>query len=698
MKIQELSAPVQGQTFVRPSKMNILIADASGSMYWAMNQLARDTTERVNSLPQGDAVLIGLFSSQGWFKWITASELNKAEDYKLVERVIQQEFHTRGTTCFSEIMGNVPKALEPYLAKYPVVSLTFMSDGHPVVYDTQKEIKDLMSAANLVKNYLTSGAVVAYGDYANRALLSDLAKNLGAEFVSAQSVEEIGGTFARLSGAKAAKKKKVAVPKKGLVFAMEGPAVSALDNTAGEVEVPETSQVLVYDGSLDTKELGSEASVYGAALALVVMGEIDEALKVMSDLGDVAIVNQINNALTNAEMKKAEDLMRAAITDEGQRFTAGKKPGCLPPDDAFDLMDLIEVLQSDDSCLFYPYSDSFVYKRTGRRSVVDPKYPKFQPDKSTGVPLSHVTGHSSELNLSVGLNIRGSIKLPEAVIFEDKTQLNRKDVGLPEEYPTNIFRNYSLISNALPVVTSLPVNCSYETYKKLLDKGVHVDAFMAAPGDPSYVIDLTSVPACNKARGKKATNWTWMAKQAIESLKIGSQLKVYKAKKVELDPEGDADKPAALSDEAASFLEACGVTVKSGVFNPPSTQEEATDVLDVRTFEVKIAKSSSVSMKDFLEMMAGKKKINAVGDLMKVAYDDIIRDMPQAKGAAIEWLKAKITDLTKQKRKIDAELAAAKFAVILGGHWNRHFNEDSVKFTVDGWDVSLVVGTTQKKI
>jgi hypothetical protein len=189
-----------------------------------------------------------------------------------------------------------------------------------------------------------------------------------------------------------------------------------------------------------------------------------------------------------------------------------------------------------------------------------------------------------------------------------------------------------------------------------------------------------------------------MAKQSIESLKIGSQLKVYKAKKVELDPEGDADKPAALSDEAASFLDACGVTVKTGVFNPPSTQEEATDVLDVRTFEVKISRSSSVSMKDFTEMISGKKKINAVGQLMKVAYDDIQQNMPAAKGAAIEWLKTRITELTKKKRQIDAELAAAKFAVILGGHWSRHFNEDSTSFSVDGWDVTLQVGTTQKKI
>jgi hypothetical protein len=83
---------------------------------------------------------------------------------------------------------------------------------------------------------------------------------------------------------------------------------------------------------------------------------------------------------------------------------------------------------------------------------------------------------------------------------------------------------------------------------------------------------------------------------------------------------------------------------------------------------------------------------------MKVAYDDIQQNMPAAKGAAIEWLKTRITELTKKKRQIDAELAAAKFAVILGGHWSRHFNEDSTSFSVDGWDVTLQVGTTQKKI
>lgn len=702
MKVQQLSAPQGDTTFIRPSKLNIMIGDASGSMYWAMGQLAKDFTDRINALPQGDAVLIGLFSSEGWFKWIATRELSSQADYDMVTKIIDKEFYTRGMTCFSEIMGDVPQAIKPLLSKFPVVSLTFMSDGHPVVSNTTKEIKNLMDAADLVKNYLTSGAVVAYGDYANRQLLGELAKTLGAEFVSAATVEEVGAAFARVSGGKATKKKKVSVPKSGVVFAVENGAVAPLDNSSGEVSVPETSSVYIYDSGV-AAGLGEEADVYAAALALLVMGQIDESLKVVSDLGDVAVVKSINNAITNAELKKSEDLLRTMILNPDLRFMDGKQPGCLPPDDAFDLMDLIGLLQNDDNCLFYPYNPSFNYKRTGRKSTVDPKYPKFQADNQ-GVPLSHVTGHSSELNFSVGLNIKGSIELPDSVEFEGGETLKLSDTGLEKTYRTNIFRNYSLVSNGLPAVTALPITCSQETLDKLAESGVQVDKIINtpdAPGKPgtfAWLVDVTSVPVCNKARGKSSCNWQWMADQAVESLRIGSELKVYKAKKAELDPDGESDVPVELTDEQAAYLEACGVTVKTGVFNPPSKQEEATDVMDVRTFEIKVAKSSSVTMKDFLAKVGTPDKLNAVGKLMLVAHQDIEANMPKSKGSAIEWLNGKIKDLTKQKRALDAELSAAKFAVILGGHWAKHFNEDSTALTSNGWDVTLQVGTIQKKI
>jgi hypothetical protein len=148
MKIQEISKATTG-TFVRPAKLNIFIIDASGSMYWAMKQLAVDTIKRISALPAGDAVVLGLFSGQGWFKWIAARELSSKGDYDMVAKLINDEFYTRGTTCFSEIMKDVPQAIKPLLSKFSVVTLTFMSDGHPVVSNVGLEINNVMNAADV---------------------------------------------------------------------------------------------------------------------------------------------------------------------------------------------------------------------------------------------------------------------------------------------------------------------------------------------------------------------------------------------------------------------------------------------------------------------------------------------------------------------------------------------------------------------
>jgi hypothetical protein len=83
---------------------------------------------------------------------------------------------------------------------------------------------------------------------------------------------------------------------------------------------------------------------------------------------------------------------------------------------------------------------------------------------------------------------------------------------------------------------------------------------------------------------------------------------------------------------------------------------------------------------------------------MKMAHDDIEQNMPTSKGSALEWLTKKISDLTSQKRSIDAEIAATKFAIVLGGHWFKHFKEDQASFQVNGYDVTLVLGTSTKKI
>jgi len=683
--------------FKRPSKLNVLIADASGSMYWAMSNLAADTKERVTNLPAGDAVLIGIFSGEGWFRWILQTELNTDADYALARQVIDREFHVRGTTCFSEILADFPRAVAPMLQKYPVATMTFMSDGQPVVRDTRMEIANALQAAGVIGQYIVAGSVIGYGDYANRDLLGKLAQAAGAELITAKTIQEVGEAFSRNSGSPASKKRKVKIPQDALlVFSMDQQLVAPLSQKQNEVQIAEEADVYAVQTADDLRAMPQtedpERVMYAVALGFLAQGNADNALQALSTLGDVHMVRVLGNALTNAELAEAEGLLRTALVDPNARFKGGRTVGCLPDPNAPDLLQVLDTLMADEHALFYPTHEDFKYKRSGRKSRNKDGYPKFIPQDGVGVPISKLVGNSKELNLSVLARIPGTIPLPE-----EAGDVKRVDTGYDANYQTFVWRNYSLIVNGLPQVEILPCSTGEATFLKLRDLGV-IDPQALWEDGEVYNIMLSYVPVCNRARGENATDWTALARMEIESLKLGAQIKVLKAKKKELDPEGEAAKPLDLTDAQVKFLDAVGIRLSDMSYSPPTVQEDATDVQTVRQFEIKVAKTSSITMQVFNEAVEKGKALNQIGQWMKVGYDLIVAQMPKTKGAALEWLDQQITGLLTAQRNLDQKINNQRFAVAVGGHWARHFKEDEHAMVVDGLEVKLVFRQVEKDI
>lgn len=678
--LQEISKGVSIENYVRPKKINVLVSDISGSMSWIMRQLANDVMLRIDQLPQGDALLLGVFSSKGWFRWICARELSEKDDYEKCKAVVKEEFYARAMTCFSEILADVPQALKPFLVKFPVVSFVFFSDGVPTTFPLEKEDAAIEVAAKALAPILTSSVILSYGDYSDRRRLAKLAQMLGGEFVATDNVIDIGESFERTARKQTTRRKKVKLqPKTEFAFTLtpDG-SVSTIDTKQEEVLVDE--QAAVYSWSQQFAKTNQQPTAtidvqYAACLALLNDGRPDDALNFLSIIGDVAMVEALGSALTNAELSRVEQMIREAVTDETKRFIKGKQINCLPKEDAFDLLDCLNLLMSDESCKFYPYHPDFKYKRIGRASKTKDGYPKFKADANTAVSLSEVVGNQSELNLSVRVTIPGTIELPEFATV-DGVRLSRDTIGLSAEFTTHIFRNYALISNALPSTTQLPICVGAEVGKSLVEKGL----LALLPNEKEIVVlNLANIPVCNRQRGKEATDWQMMADLAYESLRYGSALKVLKAKRDELDPGRESEQSIEYTGDQAKFLAACGVDRK-GAYSPPTIDEPATDVLEVRVMEAKIDKGSSVTMKDFQLMLEGKKKLNFVGELMKVGHDLIVNKMPKQKGEALVWLKDKIAEFTKYKRDLDNSLNARRFACALNGSWVKSFKEETAEF------------------
>jgi hypothetical protein len=709
MPICQLASATATGTYVRPSKLNIFIVDVSGSMGWAIDRLATDTIARIRRLPHGDGILIGIFSSEGWHRWPVTRKLNSDHDYIAVEEAIRSSFYVRNMTCFSEIIADTPRAILDFSDTHLFRTFVFMSDGYPVTSNNAKERYNLEERAKELKSYIDAGAVVAYGDYADRHMLSKLASILGVEFVSTDTVEQIGETFSKKAQGKERKRKKVKVNQDSkFIFSMEKDGtVAALKQEDGAVLASETSDVFSFDVtakpfSLQDRDVATAQEIlYGAALALMQDNKVDDALEVLSGVGDVALVRLLSNALTNAELAKTEEALRQAIANPNARFTEGRKPGCLPADDAFDLFDLLEQLIHDDEARFYPQHPDFHYKRIGRRSKVKDGYPTFVADANISVPFARLTGHVSELNLSIGVSIPGAVALPDDFARGHEGNgdkwFSREEVGLEKNYRTNIFRNYALIANAIPTVTKLPVSMSAATHRVLVKHGVIRNHHAYTPGDV-VTLDLSRIPVCNKKRGRDATDFETIAALALESLRLGSMLKVFKAKRDELDPQRVGERPVSLTDAQYEYLDACGFR-RDGSFSPPTEQAESTDVLDVRVFEVKVDKGSPVSMKDFVLMVEGKKKFNFVGNLMMEASKHIMLNMPlQSQTKALAWLHKEIDIHESAKRQVDASLNARRFAVALTGAWTKHYATDEAVINVDGHPVKLAFRTIQKKI
>lgn len=669
---------------------HIWIVDQSGSMGWAVDQMARDMVVHLKEIKHGDTITVGYFSGVGdWRWWVKGTRLNNPSDYEAVSQVLLKNSRSRNTTCFSEILADVPTVIRDVAPFADSVELVFLTDGHPVVPNYDREHRAIFTAIKEAKSQISTGLLVGVGDYYNRPLMVEMAQALGATLQHADEIKQFSQRLGEIV-VKAGKKRTTITLPKGAeaAFAIENGRVViyAVDNNT--VVAPTGTTVYFVSKDADksqvkapvaSKTLDPYQPMYATALLHVQNGDVTEALSVLSDIGDVGIVNQLSSAMTNKEMADVEASLQEAATDLSKRFLQGQKKGCAPKEDAFDLMDLLNLLQNDKEARFYPYHSDFQYKRIGRASKTLPGYPKFIPQSDVSVPVSSLIGNAAELNISIGVNIPGTVELPDEV-----NGMTLQSVGLPKQFDAHIYRTYNLIANALPNVTKLPVSVGYDTFLKLHENGL-VPVLAEWHRGEVFVLDLNSVPACNRARGKSSCDWEYLARTAVQSTILGNRLKVLKDKLNELDPDKEFKRPVTMTETQQKFLDACGIK-PDGTYAPPSEQQEATDVLTIRTLEVKVEKASPVTVKDFQLMLKGNKKMNFVGEQMKLSDDEMQKAMPNSTGAAIQWLNTRIEELKDEKRHLDADVNARRYAIALGGYWKKHHPNPEAEYVVTSPD------------
>lgn len=698
----------------KPKNVNhIFIYDRSGSMYGLLGTLAKDLKQRLRTVQTGDTITLGWFSSPGEYRFpLKGLKISGDEDFKALDKVVDANSTTLGSTCFSEILADAKDVVKDLSPLGNTFALTFLTDGYPTVWPYEKEVKAIHKAIDDIKGEVAASLLVGYGNYYNKELMADMAERFGGSLIHSSDLKTFPVAFQQFMEKSRNTEPRMEVElaarpsRDGVVFNVSGGDINVYQVENGMISFAPTRNATDYLYVItdkapkggdeitvnpkivaDTTEERLVKAAYAAAYTLVQRTKSDVAIDVLGKLGDVALIDRVNNAFTNTEYGAAEQGILDAVGKPQLRGLNGFKKNYVPKPDAFCVLDAMELLMQDEKAEFWPEHEEFDYKRIGPPQKTDDKYPKFQPNKDSRCQMSKLVWHGEKLNLSVLANIKGHIDLTKFKTEDGKTY---KGVGLEKTFETSVFRTYTVIKDGFLNVDKLPVSMSKQTYQKFLDEGIIDPEHNRHYEGRAYVLHLDRLPVMNRATAEGKTSAKRLAELALLENKLCAQQKVLNWMREQIEPKVDRGLGLQVTPAQEDFLKEVGVT--KGGYRPPSEKGETTDFYMAKEFELKIKGCSSLpKVDDVIKKIGEKKNLTLSQQLI-------------ADGLAYAKSAEKLTNSTKKLAEIDRlleetktqinivrpKIQRTKFAVILGKKWFDEFtSREENTLTVDGCEVTF---------
>ena len=676
---------------------HIWLFDRSGSMSGTISDLVDTMVDKLKTLTDGDTLSIGWFSGERQYDFILKGHtINGLKSIDAITAILQKYASTVGCTCFSEILHKTDEVIADLKALNSDFSLVFFSDGYPVVSNLQHELTSITSAIAKLEGKLTSALVVGFGGYYNRELMTDMASQFGGTFVHSADLKQYSESLTEFIGNAAAygRKTKVNVGRNAMaVFALNGSTVvSYRPDAVGVINyaAPKKGGALYVitdknPGNLTDASTWSVIvpadyrAIVAAALTLNQRTKSAQALECLGALGEVALIDALSNAFTNDEHGKAETLMRKAITSPKERYLKGSNTHYLPKDDAFCVIDAVNLIMADESAAICIGSDEFEYNRISRKAVQKSGQPTFTKVDDAEVPATNMVWHEAKLNLSLQCKIPGFVKLDE----------NAAKHGFAPTYPTYIFRNFTLVKDGNVNMPVVPMKLSKATISKLEEEG----ASLGIVNKNEVLVNFGALPVMNRATASGPQSAKNLCRLLVKELKLEAEAKVLRQYIKDAPKDAPAGK-GPLSAEQVAYLESFCIG-KNG-FQPQRKELEATDVYVANEFNVKIKGFSSLpSWADYQKKLANGKPMTVSESLIHETVT-ALGDAPKKSQAKAELQLATVTKLLRQLRHT---IQSVKFAILLGKNWFTEFkSREDNELEVDGFNFTFEVRKVEVKI
>jgi hypothetical protein len=655
-----------------PAPVHHLIAiDISGSMYSDLPELRTHLKNKLATLVGvNDTVSLIWFSGRGQCgTLVEAMKVNGVADLSTLHTAIDRYLVATGLTGFKEPLEMAGAIVDRLKAKAPgaLFNLFFLTDG----YENQSPEKDVLAVCKAIAPKLDTAAIIEYGYYCNRPLLTKMAEILGGKLVFSEDFQSYAVAF---EGSMSGSTKKVPVkldhaPSAGYVFALSGE--NLLTFTPDEdnvVAVPEGLTELAYfvakKGKAFDHKKNTDALIFASLVPLAQRMETDSVFSVLGALGDVALVNTFSSAFSKEDYSRFEAEVLAAAADATKRYVAGHDPAAVPKEDAYTVLELLSDLSSSADNLFYPYHSAFAYERIGAARKANDEEVRFEiADKSKGYPINGLVWSEDRPNVSVRVRVDGKVLLPAG-----------RPAGIPAEIESFIYRAFTVVRDGIVHTRRLPVSLTESTFAKLQANGLLAGETWAA--GKVFVLEYPKLPVINR-KMVKGTTAKDTFRMVVELAHLKGAQKVFNDWRDRISPKESKKFIALYGEAGAEYLKSVGVTDYNG-FNPAGTTVKSGDFYMAKELKIAIKGLSSLpKVLDVENALDSKKKlkisefvmVDAIQRLDAFMSSDIYTKAADGNALLGTWLEGEQKAIVAKTRELIEQLAQRKFSIVVGHIW-----------------------------
>ena len=742
-----------------------LVIDCSGSMWGNIDKIREQLKKKLpKMIGQKDLITLIWFSGRGQCGVILEAEpVATLVDLAEVNKAIDRWLRALGLTGFKEPLEEAAKVVVKVKKDHPEMAhaLVFMSDG----CDNQWGRAEVIKTVETVAGGFQSVTLVEYGMYADRNLLSNMAEKAGGSLIFAEDFDRWEPQITAVLGKKVSGAPRIDVkipgdPIKGFAFTVSDGDLVTYAIEGGVAKVPEDTTALFFLNpsaiglvEAEITELAKQnspspviAATYAAVSLFAVRMQPNTVFALLKSLGDVQYILQFGSCFGKQKYSDFMEVAKAAAFDQALRFLQGYDPNKVPRDDSFTVLELLQILASDDDNRILMDHPKFRYSRIGRgrldaNSVLTkdelaerdrlmkemsgtrdlkkqdelmkkiaaigankPAPLKFEEDPvSGGYPVDALVLNEESPNISLRVKKFGKVDI--------SSRLTAEVSGVPATVPTFIYRNYAIVKHGLVNVEILPVNVSTDTLMKLdkvISEGLAPKELLTADSDGTLIINVKCLPVINRQMVQTASAKTLFTLE-WELIKARAAQKVYKEALERLVGKKEAiGLKTKFGETNAKWLGELGFTDNG--FSPRSLQADASDFYMGKELAVKIKSFSSLpKVSEVREKMAKKAKLTPSAAIMapyvteveNFLGSDAYTKAADPKKALTTWIEKKTKESILSTRKLISDKAKLLFSIIVGQVWFSEFaslEENTLTLQLDGQDLSCTVEMNEVEV